>query len=309
MLRCLLIGWSMLVLWPRAVEAQENPKQAAPSAARLVTFDELRPRLEQPGLRLLDVRSRADYDQGHLPGAVWVDTRTAPALAGRPGGLDDRDAWAAWLAPLGIGPKVTEVLIVDGARQFEAARVWWLLTYLGVPNVGLVDGNVPLWVQQGRPMTTTVSPVSPSNLAISLRRDRLATREDVLGALKGGTARVVDARSVAEHTGERKASKRGGHIPTACLLEWTELVAEDGRFLSTTAVRERLATLGIKPDEAVITHCQVGGRAAVAAFAIERLGVSTRNYFLGWSDWGNAENTPIATGRDSAPKPQPESQR
>ena len=98
-------------------------------------------------------------------------------------------------------------------------------------------------------------------------------------------------------------SKRGGHIPAACHLEWSDLVDKDGRFLDAAALRARLEKLGIKPGEPVITHCQGGGRASVDAFALERLGLPTRNYYLGWSDWGNAEQTPVATG---APARSPE---
>ena len=96
-------------------------------------------------------------------------------------------------------------------------------------------------------------------------------------------------------------SKRGGHIPAACHLEWSDLVDKDGRFLDPSALRARLAKLGIKPGEPVITHCQGGGRASVDAFALERLGLPTRNYYLGWSDWGNAEQTPVTTGAAAKP--------
>lgn len=263
------------------------------TAARLIAPEDLQARLGKAEVRVLDARPRADFDSGHLPGAVWVDEKAAAGLAGKPGGLVDREAWTAWIRPLGLGPEVREVWVVDGKKQLEAARVWWLLTYLGVDRVGLMDGNVGLWVQQGRPLTEEAPKVQAHDFSVAFRRDRLAMAEDVLGVLKDHSARVIDARSLAEFTGDRAMSKRGGRIPEACHLEWSDLVGDDGRFLASSALKERLETLGVKPGEPVITHCQGGGRASVDAFALERLGLSARNYYLGWSDWGNRDETPV----------------
>jgi thiosulfate/3-mercaptopyruvate sulfurtransferase len=261
----------------------------------LLSFDEIQKRLDSPGFRVLDVRARADYDQGHAPGAVWVDSKAAQAIASKPGGLSNGSAWQAWFTPLGLDEK-TEVAVFDGARQLDAARLWWLLSYLGVEKVALIDGNYPLWAKGKRPTSQAVPQVLPSTFKVHFQADRLATRGDVLIALKSGQSRIVDARSIEEYTGEKKSSQRGGHIPAACRLEWSDLVDKDGHFLEESALRARLSELGIKPGEPVITHCQGGGRASVDAFAIGRLGHSTRNFYQGWSDWGNATETPVVVG-------------
>jgi thiosulfate/3-mercaptopyruvate sulfurtransferase len=272
------------------------------AAGPLYSFDQVKEQLGSAQVRVLDPRPRADYDQGHAPGAVWVDSKAAQALASRPGGLTDRSAWETWIAPLGIGPK-TEVVIFDGAKQLDAARLWWLLGYLGVDRVGLVNGNFPLWKAEGKPVTTDAPKVESVAFQVAFKAGRHATRDDVLTALKSGQAAIVDARSQEEYTGEKKSSKRGGHIPSACRLEWSDLVDKDGRFLEESALRARLVELGIKPGEPVITHCQGGGRASVDAFAIERLGNPTRNFYLGWSDWGNATETPVVEGAGAGSRP------
>jgi thiosulfate/3-mercaptopyruvate sulfurtransferase len=215
--------------------------------------------------------------------------------------LADRAAWEAWIAPLGIGPE-TEVLVYDANRQLDAARLWWLLSYLGVEHVGLIDGGFPLWKKQERPVSEEVPKVGSQAFKVRFRGDRLATRDEVLGVLKQGNERVIDARSEAEHTGTEKRSKRGGRVPTACHLEWATFVDKDGRFLDETTLRAKLAKAGVKPGEPVITHCQGGGRASVDAFVFERLGYPTRNYYLGWSDWGNALDTPVETGPATRPE-------
>ena len=133
--------------------------------------------------------------------------------------------------------------------------------------------------------------------------NQLATRDDVLNNLKTGRSAIIDARTIEEYTGSKKSSKRGGHIPAACRLEWTDLVDQDGHFLEESALRARLVELGVKPGEPVITHCQGGGRASVDAFAIGRLGHPTRNFYLGWSDWGNATETPVVEGTEAGKRP------
>jgi thiosulfate/3-mercaptopyruvate sulfurtransferase len=264
-------------------------------SSSLVSFDELQNRLDDSHLRLVDARPRPEYDKGHIPGAVWVDVKAVEKMAARPGGLTDRAGWESWIEPLGIGPD-SRVLVYDAHRQLDAARLWWLLRYFGVEQVGLIDGGFPLWQKQGRPVSAEIPKVEPRAFPIRFRAGWLATRGDVLKALKEGKARVIDARSEAEHTGTVKRSKRGGHVPTACHLEWAQLVDAEGRFLDETTLRDQLARAGVKPGEPVITHCQGGGRASVDAFVFERLGFPNRNYYLGWSDWGNVDETPIETG-------------
>jgi thiosulfate/3-mercaptopyruvate sulfurtransferase len=262
---------------------------------KLVNFDEVQERLGDKDVRVLDARPKSDYDKGHIPGAVWVDAKAVEKLAATPGALRDRAAWEAWIAPLGIDQN-SHVVIYDSRRQLDAARLWWLLRYLGVDHVGLINGGYPLWEKQGRPTSVAVPQVTPAKFSIQFQKDRLAERQDVLAALKKGGLRVIDARTAGEFTGEEKRSKRGGRVPAACHLEWTTLVDQDGRFLDEKALRDNLASAGVTPGEPVITHCQGGGRASVDAFVFERLGFPTRNYYLGWSDWGNVDDTPIETG-------------
>ena len=292
-------GFPIVVLAAGLIALGASPSEPS---VQLVTFDDLQRRIGEPHLRLLDARPQGEYDKGHIPGAVRVDAKAVEKMAAKPGSLTDRAAWEAWIAPLGIGPD-TEVLVYDANHQLDAARLWWLLRYLGAGQVGLIDGGFPLWEKQGRPVTAETRKVEPRKFEVRFRTDRLATRDEVLGALKQGKVRVIDARSQAEHTGVEKRAKRGGRVPTSCHLEWAQLVDADGRFLDEASLRAKLAKAGVKPGEPVITHCQGGGRASVDAFVFERLGFPTRNYYLGWSDWGNVEETPVETGPATKPGP------
>ncbi len=94
-------------------------------------------------------------------------------------------------------------------------------------------------------------------------------------------------------------------MPTACRLEWSTFVDKDGRFLSIPKLKAMIGAAGVKPGEPVITHCQGGGRASVDAFVFELLGYPTRNFYLGWSDWGNADETPIVQDEPAGPSSKP----
>jgi len=297
----ILLSTSIVVTMPI------QPARGEEKFEMLLNFNDLR-LIEAPGLaliesslfsksgpvRLLDVRPRADYEAGHIPGSIWVDLKQAQAIANRPGGLTDRDAWMDWITPLGLhlGFKVE---IIGDDRQLSSARTWWLLRYLGIEKVGLVNGNFSLWKAQRRPISKEVPEIQPKTFPVDFQTDRLATRDDVLAALKAKDARIIDARTIDEWVGKELRAKRGGHIPAACRVEWSDLVDKDGRFLPKEKLRAKIAAAGVKPGESVIAHCQSGGRASVDAFVFEMLGYPTRNYYLSWSDWGNADDTPITT--------------
>jgi len=290
----LLAGAWMSCFLVSSPSGQEKPARARDGLAHLISFDQLEKKLAVPGLRLIDVRDKADYDKGHIPRAIWLDLKPAQQLSASSSGLSDRPAWEKWIEPLAIGPE-TEVFIYDSQRQLSAARTWWLLSYLGVKSVGLIDGGFALWARQNRPTSSDVPQIVPRPFRVEFRDQRLATRADVHRSLNSAI-RIVDARSAAEHTGKEGRAKRGGHIPSACHLEWSTLVDNDGRFLDDAVVLSKLDSVGIKAGDSIITHCQSGGRSSVSAFALERLGLPTRNYYLGWSDWGNADATPVETG-------------
>jgi len=298
-----MAGLALAALLVASVGAQVPPARSSAAAAHLISLDTLQKKTGEPHVRVIDVRDKADFDKGHVPGAVWADLKSAQQLSASEKGLGDRDAWAKWLEPLGIGTD-SEVYIYDSQRQLSAARTWWLLTYLGVKKVGLVNGGWLLWVNEGRPVSTEATHVAPRVFPVNFQTARLASRDDVKKSLLA-SEKIVDARSKSEYSGEEARAKRGGHIPSACHLEWNTLVDPEGRFIDTALIHSKLASLGIDRNHPVVTHCQSGGRASVNAFVLERLGVPTRNYYLGWSDWGNAESTPVEKGQSPNPTPAP----
>jgi thiosulfate/3-mercaptopyruvate sulfurtransferase len=246
---------------------------------------------------ILDARPQAEYAEGHVPGARWVDHgEWAKAF----GDGEDRQGWSERIGALGIG-RDTPVVVYDDSAMKDAARIWWILRYWGVADVRLLNGGWKTWKAEEFPISTE-KPAPPQSVAFRAkpRPERLATKSDVLELLKESGLQVVDARSEGEFCGTAPlGNKRAGAIPGARHLEWSDLVDQKThRFMSA----EQLATLfratGIDLNRPTASHCQSGGRASVMAFGLELMGAEdVRNYYRGWSEWGNAEDTPVEPGK------------
>ncbi|OWK40191.1 Thiosulfate sulfurtransferase, rhodanese [Fimbriiglobus ruber] len=273
--------------------AADEPQKGSP----LITQEKLQGELKDATIRLLDARLKAEYEKGHIPGAVWVDTKALQALA-RPESITNETAWASALAPLGLGADIRVVFIYDNARQHDAARVWWSLVYAGVPRVGLVDGGFDRWTKDKRPVSTEPAKVSLAQFRPQLHDKSLASRDEVGKA----ESNVLDARSAEEYSGERKSRTNPtaptGHIPGARNLDSYSLVDTDGQFLDTDSIRRRFAEAGFVTDKSVIAYSAGGNRSAIAIFALERIGVPSRHYVGGFGDWIREAKRTVVQGKN-----------
>ncbi len=244
---------------------------------------------------VLDVRSQEAYAQLHVPGARWVDQA---AWGKQFGEGDDAALWSARIGELGI-EATTTVVVYDDQAMKDAARIWWILRYWGVDDVRLLNGGWTGWVAGAYP--TSADPpvaVEPTTFQAQARAARRANMQQVLDLLPGGEYQIVDARSSDEHCGiDALDNQRAGSIPGATHLEWSDLVEkETHRFKSPAQLRALFAQAGIDLDRPVTCHCQSGGRSSVMAFGLELMGArDVRNYYRGWSQWGNAPDTPVVT--------------
>ncbi|SCD49547.1 thiosulfate/3-mercaptopyruvate sulfurtransferase [Streptomyces sp. BpilaLS-43] len=201
---------------------------------------------------LLDVRwqlggphGRADYDAGHIPGAVFVDLDAE--LAGPPGRggrhpLPDLEVFAAAMRRAGVS-RDTPVVVYDGGQGWAAARAWWLLRWAGHPDVRVLDGGLAAWT--GDLSTKTPEPdagdfrLEPGGLPL-LDADGAATLAE--------SGLLLDARAAERYRGDVEPIDRvGGHIPGALSAPTAENVAEDGRFLPAGTLASRFAALGGRP--------------------------------------------------------------
>jgi thiosulfate/3-mercaptopyruvate sulfurtransferase len=240
---------------------------------------------------LLDARSRTDYEKGHLPGALQVDTAawSKAFVAG-----EDRAAWARRIGGLGID--ITTPVVVYAARATDSARIWWILRYWGIEDVRLLNGGWAGWIAAKGTPRTDVPTVKAATPRLKALPRRLATRDQLLAELKKGTTgQLIDTRSQAEHCGDKNLAKRAGAIPGSRHLEWSDTIdPKTRRFKSPAELARLFKEAGIDLDRPATTYCQSGGRAAVMAFAIElSSGKEARNYYRSWSEWGNDDRTPI----------------
>ncbi len=245
---------------------------------------------------LLDARPKEQYDAGHIPGAVWVDL----AAWGKAVNTDDTpEGWAGRIGALGISGKAP-VIVYDDERSREASRLWWILKFWGVPDVRVLNGGWKGFLAAGGKPTTEAPTVKRFKPELKHEEQRLATRERIEKLLKRGASdQLLDARSEGEHCGDKKLAKRGGAIPGAKHLEWSDMIdRKSGRFKSAAELTRLFRDAGIDLDQPTTTYCQSGGRAAVAAFVYELMtGKPARNYYKSWAEWGNAADTPVETPR------------
>ncbi|VTT96780.1 3-mercaptopyruvate sulfurtransferase : Marine sediment metagenome DNA, contig: S01H1_S18985 (Fragment) OS=marine sediment metagenome GN=S01H1_52237 PE=4 SV=1: Rhodanese: Rhodanese [Gemmataceae bacterium] len=244
------------------------------------------------GFVILDARTRAKYEAGHVPGARWVDHAEWAAGFG-----DGRDAaaWSERIGGLGLTAD-SRVVVYDDNQSKDAARIWWVLRYWGVGDARLLNGGWVGWEKGKYPTEKAEGKFASGEFKAVAAPARLATKDLLLKSLTGDKLQIVDARSEGEFCGtDAMKNKRAGAIPGAKQLEWSDLIEKDShRFRSPAELEKLFAAAGIELDRPTATHCQSGGRAAVMAYGLELMGAKdVRNYYKSWSEWGNADDTPV----------------
>jgi len=275
----------------------------------------LQDHLEDPGLRVVDIRgyvrktdigggrqraeylpARGEYDESHVPGAVFVDwTRDitdpddpVPAQIAPP------DRFAGLMGSLGIGDD-THVVVCDHAGGQFATRLWWALMYYGHDRVSVLDGGWKKWTAEDRPATAKTPLPSPARFT---PRPRAGWRKEAAGVLAAaeGSALVLDARDEGQYTGAvTRGEGRPGRVPGAKHLHADGLFGPDGTFLSDERLEEKLLEAGVPWDREVpvVAYCNGGVAATVPLFALHRLGYENlSNYDGSWNEWGAREDLP-----------------
>ena len=243
-------------------------------------------------VRYLDARDQAAFDAGHAPGAVRVPLEAWDAAAkSADTGFDRTDYWDAALTALGTGPSAIAVAYDTGSMT-NAARVWFILQYYGVKSV-ILNGGWPALSAAG----AVPAGAEPSGEKIRATPGagsvNLVDRETLKRQLDGA-AHVFDSRTRAEFTGEDSRKRaRSGHLPGARHLSHVDLM-DKGFVHPAPKLRAMLEGVGFGPGDHIVTHCEGGGRAALAAAAAARAGFDdVRVYYLSFADWVRDESCPI----------------
>lgn len=277
--------------------------------APVVSVAWLRDHLGDPALRIADVRwslsgpsGRAQYDAGHLPGAIFLDAESELSSPGEGPGrhpVPDADKLARILERRGIGDEHA-VVAYDDAGGSIAARLWWLYRHFGHGGAcAVLDGGIQAWTEAGQPLTTD-APAHPST-----RWTPGPVRDDVVDtgtveASLGGGVLLLDARAGERYRGETEPiDPRPGHIPGAASAPWSANLGSDGRFLPADELRRRYAALGAT-ERPTVAYCGSSLTATHDLLAMTLAGIDDARLYEGsWSHWSSDPARPAATG----PKP------
>ncbi|MFP4181665.1 MAG: sulfurtransferase [Thiohalospira sp.] len=268
----------------------------------IISPEELSRRLEgEANLRVIDLGDADTFARGHIPGSVQIPFEAIIHSDGVIKGLlADATELSRHLEAAGVTPETT-VIACDDEGGGRAARLLWTLATAGHPRAALLDGGRDAWITAGLPTSTELATPEAGHYPVhyTAREETVATRDEILRHLGDPHYALWDARSPAEFSGEDVRAARGGHIPGAVNLEWTWLMdnAHDRRLKDATTIRDKLDFLGFTPDRCVITYCQTHHRSALPWLVLKWLGFpEAKGYPGAWSDWGNAEATPVTTG-------------
>lgn len=264
-----------------------------------------------PDWRVIDARfSLADADQGareyaegHVPGAVYAhldDDLSGPIVRGVTGRhpLPSVERAVAVFARLGIDENV-QVAVYDGAGGSVAARVWWMLRWLGHDAVAVVDGGWPAWTAEGLPVTRDVAQSAPRDFKADVRPHLATDVEGVDGYRVNVDWAVLDARTPERFRGEQEPiDPVAGHIPGARCASFDGNLGEDGCFLPPEELRRRFEVLlGGIPAERAVNYCGSGVSACHNLLAIAHADLGDAVLYPGsWSEWITDEDRPVGVG-------------
>ncbi|WP_284645558.1 sulfurtransferase [Paenibacillus silviterrae] len=276
----------------------------------IVNVEWLRERISEGNLVIADVRfspkeanyGRRAYDAGHLPGAVFVDFKadlTDPALEhGGRSPLPTPERLAERFGALGIDTS-TIVVVYEDVNGPAAARLWWVLQYIGVEDVRVLDGGFEAWKGAGMPITVEQPQPAVRRLAPRIREEALAAVEDVRSVVQGKRrATLVDSRDANQYLGlEAPFDPVAGHIPGALNFFWKDGLHKDGTWKPVEALQEHFA--GLPKDEEIIVYCGSGISATPNVLALREAGFSRVRLYAGsWSDWISYPEHPTTTTED-----------
>lgn len=263
-------------------------------------------RLRQEGrVKLIDIRDQVIYRQGHIPGAVNAPEIFTYLSESTPAGLADlHTTFRQTFARAGVTRDQTVIFYEDSldSRYGASCRGYWLLTYLGHPQVGILDGGFAEWRAAGLPVDAVPAMPAPSDFIVQPRSELMATKAEVLAALGNPAIVILDNRDAEEWHGDSSSpygvdfAPRMGHIPGSRWIEWYRFMDREPvpAFRTPAAIRALCAEQGLHPESDIIITCFKGSRAAHTYVALKLAGfTNVRIYFASWNEWSRDPALPI----------------
>ncbi|MBM2321743.1 MULTISPECIES: 3-mercaptopyruvate sulfurtransferase [Marivita] len=282
--------------------AQDDPKT-------LVATDWLASHMRDPDLRILDASmympgsdrdAKAEYAQGHIPGARFFDIDDiSDSRSDLPHMAPPIEKFMSRLRAMGVGDG-HQVVVYDGAGLFSAARVWWLFKLMGQNDVAVLDGGLPKWVAEGRELEDMPPIIRDRHMTVRRQAHLVKDVTQVSAASKLRDQEIIDARSPGRFRGEEpepRPGMRGGHIPGSKNVHYSSLLNADQTMKSPEETRAIFEAAGVDLSKPAITTCGSGVTAAILSLAMARMGKDDHSLYDGsWSEWGMFPTVPVATG-------------
>lgn len=240
-----------------------------------------------------NVSGRGDYDAGHIPSAGFADLKgdLCDADSALEFAVPTPEQFCAAMGALGVGDD-SRVVLYDANISAWAARVWWMLRWVGFERAALLDGGLRVWTAEGRPLSTAPANRPAKTLTPAPRPELIADRDEVLAAIGDGAVRLIDALPEALYRGEQAIYGRPGHIPGASNIPVLNLMDDSGRF---RPLKELAAMHGGDRNARHITYCGGGIAASSNAFVMTRLGFTdVAVYTASLQEWAADPANPLA---------------
>ena len=276
----------------------------------LVTTDWLAAHINDPNIRIVDATFKMpgvlplpkdDYLAAHIPGAVFFDVDAVSDHSNPlPHMFPSAEQFGGDVGALGIGNDDT-VVIYDAGGWVAGPRAWWMFLAYGHDKVRLLDGGLKKWRAEGRKLESGEVTPRPATFKARFDARRVRSMEQMVANLAKHAEQVIDARATERFEGrvpEPRPGLRSGHIPGSRSVPYNNLFdAATGTMKPLADLRAAFAGAGVKLDAPIVTSCGSGVSAAVLTLALYRLGIENPAVYDGsWSEWGNLDGPPVATG-------------
>lgn len=259
---------------------------------KLIETDWLSRHLNDVDIRIVDMRSREEYYKVHTKNAVHLNFKDITGDETERRKLPPENT-SDILGDLGID-KNTLVIAYDDDSSHYAARLFWILEYMGHKEVAILNGGYKKWLKENRELTDLVPDIRRKIFEPRPDPEKIATAEYIMKNLSDPEVVLLDVRTREEYTGDKIRAKRGGHIPGAVNIEWKKSMNDDQTFKSPEVLHEMFSEKGVTKNKEIITYCQLAVRASHTYFTLRMLGYPrVRVYNGSWGEWGNDPNFPV----------------
>jgi thiosulfate/3-mercaptopyruvate sulfurtransferase len=277
-------------------DAQKKPKLDIRKSL-IVSTGWLAQHLKDDSLVLLQVGEKDEYTAAHIPGAQFIQLSdiSTPRGQGLALELPAVAQLQSTFEKLGVSNKSRVVIYFGKDWVSPTARVFMTLDYLGLgDHTSILDGGLPAWRAENRPVTTEVRTPAPGKFTPRPNKQLVVDASWVNANLKKPGVMILDARAAKFYTGEEVGRMpRGGHIPGAKNIPFDSLVEDSNKFKGVETLRQLFNAAGVTPNDSVTTYCHIGQQASLLYFVARYLGYDAHLYDGSFEDWSHRTELPV----------------